>query len=221
MSAYAGRTNRPGLLPAVVFLCSNVLIVGRAVATDKNEPPPSGDAAADKANAEPDAAAGMDVWLRYASPGKYHEYLQPLVGQWTLTVRWWAGPDAPASVSHGTCSYEWIVGRRFLLQKTSGTFGGTASEGVGILGYDNFRGRYSLTWLDSLSTAVMISWGRCDLHGKIFTFFGEYDDVESGERIRSRSVLKIISDDEHVFESFNRGADGKEFKSLQISYKRQ
>ena len=164
----------------------------------------------------------MQAWTKYAEPGKYHAHLEPLVGRWKQTVKWWMAPDGPPDVSTGNCEYRWILGKRFVLQEVKGDMEGQPFEGLGIIGYDNFKKKYTSMWADTMSTAIFTLLGTCDDSGKVFTMIGEHDDVFTGKANQKyRSVVRIINNDMHVDEMYMDGPDGKEYKALEITYTRK
>jgi hypothetical protein len=164
----------------------------------------------------------MQVWMKHVEPGKFHAHLEPLVGQWRQTFKWWMAPGAPPKVSTGTCEYKWIMGKRFILKEVKGDVEDQTFEGMGMMGYDNFKKKYTGAWIDSMTTAIETSMGTCDDSGKVFTMIGRHDDVFTGKADQKfRSVIRIVNNDMHVGERYVNGSDGKEFKTLEITYTRK
>jgi hypothetical protein len=163
--------------------------------------------------------AQMAAWMKLAAPGEFHEHLKPLAGKWTQVVRWRMAPEAPWEESKGVSTYTWVLGNRFLRQEVGGEMGGQPFEGLGYLGYDNFKKKYVSVWMDNMGTMMMFGEGTCDAAGKVITTTGEYDDPMTGGKKKSKSVLRI-GDDKHVYEMYSYGPDGKEFLSLEITYTR-
>ena len=163
----------------------------------------------------------MQAWMKYAEPGEYHAHLAPLVGRWTQNVKWWMVPGVPPEASKGTSEYKWIHGKRFLLQTVKGETEGGVFEGLGMIGYDNFKKKYTSMWSDNMTTAIVTSLGTCDDSGKVITMIGKQDDLVTGKPNQPfRSVIRIINKDKHVDEMYMTGPDGKEFKTLEIVYTR-
>ena len=168
--------------------------------------------------------AAMQAWAKMAAPGKFHEYLQPLVGTWGLSVEWKMFPSDEFETHKGTCAYKWILGGRFLLEKVKGEAmeeGGELFEGMGITGYDNQNKQYTSIWIDTMSTATYVCTGTGDESGKVFTFYGEETDPMTGQKIKTKSVLRIVSSNKLVCEMYRPGPDGKEFKNMEITYQRK
>lgn len=192
---------------------------------------PDAKAAGDKAAApggDADMAKQMEAWLKAATPAEGHAKLAPLVGKWTYVTKWRMAPEAPWDESTGKAEYKWTLGKRFLVGEIKGDpnpndvmMGGAPFEGLAMYGYDNMMKKYTNTWMDNMSTGTMISHGTADGSGKMFTFMAEEGMCPmTGEMKKPKSTLKIDSDDKVVFEMFDKGPDGKEFKALEVTYTR-
>ncbi len=164
----------------------------------------------------------MAAWAKYGEPGEYHKYLEPLVGSWNFQTKWWMEPGGEPQGSEGTSECEWIMGGRFLLTNITGEMAGAPFHGMSILGYDNFKQEYVALWIDEMSTAFMLSTGKSDESGKVFTFEGIYDDPMTGEKDKKfKTISRILSDDQNVYESYDTGPDGTEFQSLAVTNTRK
>ena len=166
--------------------------------------------------------AMMEAWMKAATPGEFHAHLNPLAGKWSQEVKWWMAPGIPPQVSTGTSEYEWIMGGRYLLSKVRGDMAGQPFEGLGILGYDNYKKKYTSVWLDNMGTMIMTSLGTCDESGKVINMAGTFDDVGTGKpNQKFRTICRVISNDKNVFEMYMPAPDGTEFKTLEITYTRR
>ena len=164
----------------------------------------------------------MAAWAKFGTPGEHHKYLEPLVGSWDFQTQWWMEPGAEPQGSSGTSECEWIMGGRFLLTNITGEMAGAPFHGMSILGYDNFRQEYVSLWIDEMSTTFMLSTGKSDESGKVFTFEGTFDDLMTGQKDKKfKTISRILSDDQSVYESYDTGPDGKEFKSLEVTNTRK
>ena len=197
------------LLGALVFVGAFAAISAQVVSDEKG----AGDQAQEQQ---------MPEWMKYSEPGKFHAYLEPFVGRWTQTVKWWMGPNMEPEVSTGTCEYKWILGKRFLQQEVKGGTDEQPFAGMGLIGYDNFKKKYTGMWVDTMTTAIATSLGTCDESGKVFTMIGTQDDIFTGKANQKfRSVARIVNNDKHIDEMYSTGPDGKEFKALEIVYTRK
>ncbi|MFN8390783.1 MAG: DUF1579 domain-containing protein [Bdellovibrionota bacterium] len=156
----------------------------------------------------------------FGTPGKEHEALQPLVGKWTTESKMWMDPSKEPEVSKGTASSEWILGKRFVKQDFSGKLFGKPFQGIGILGYDNLKKTYVSTWIDTMSTGLMVGEGAIQGSSNLEMTNKFSCPLTGGERT-ARLVTRIVSKDSHVLEMYDTGPDGKTFKTMEIVYKRK
>ena len=155
--------------------------------------------------------------MKLATPGPNHELLKKFVGSWTTVTRMWTGPGEPQS-SEGTAECSLILGGRFVKQEFKGTFMGNPYEGYGLTGYDNKKGRYITNWVDVLGTGFFASDGTYDAAAREMTFKGAMDLV--GPPIPYRMVNKLVDDNSYVFSMYEM-REGKEVKSMEITYRRK
>ena len=163
--------------------------------------------------------AMMAAWQKAMTPGDAHKKLDGMVGTWNTAVKSWMAPGAPPSESAGVSENRWILGNRYVEQRFKGTFMGMPFEGVGYTGYDNVKKEYFGTWMDNMSTGMMVSTGQGD--GKTFKFKGDMADPMTGKNSVIDEKITVVSDDQHVLEMWGAGPDGKNFKMMEITYTRK
>jgi hypothetical protein len=158
-----------------------------------------------------------DPFGKMPKPGPEHKLLATMAGTYDARVKAWFGPGEPKT-STGTMMKEMILDERYLLEKFTGAFDGKPFKGIGLLGYDTNKKKYFMSWVDSFATGIDTSYGTCE-GGKTFTFVGEVDHPDSGGKMKTRDVLKIVSEREQVFEMYRTPEKtGKEFKVMEITY---
>jgi len=163
----------------------------------------------------------MELMMKYGSPGENHKVLEPLIGKWDHTVRWWMSPEAPAQESQGRNENTWIMGGRFLQQTATGTAMDQPFEGMGLTGYDNVREEYISIWIDNMGTGMMSATGQYDPVSKTITEAGTLACPMTGEKNKSlRSEWKIIDQDNYTYLMYSNAPDGKEFKTMEVVYTR-
>ncbi len=156
------------------------------------------------------------------TPGKQHQWLAKKAGSWTFTGKFWMGmnPSAPPTEVSGTVERTSALGGRVLTETVKSEMMGQPFEGHGMTGYDNVKQEFWGTWNDSMTTGVMLSAGQCDEKGNC-TFKSTYTDPMTGETRETRMVSREEGADKEVMEAFDKGPDGKEFKSMELVYTRK
>ena len=170
--------------------------------------------------AAPDAEAMKAKFAAYATPGAAHRVLDALAGSWDASVRMWQDPSTPPEESTGSSESRWIMGGRFLEQRFNGQFMGEPFEGIGLLGYDNIKQQYQSVWIDSMGTGMMTGTASYDPSTKTLTETGSHSCPITGGDRQFRSVTKFVDADTIQSEFYGPGPDGKEFKGMEITYKR-
>lgn len=195
----------------------------------KKEPPkeakPAGDKPAIPAMPEmpADMAKQMEAWTKLAAPGEHHKALEPFIGEWETTTRMYmGGPGTPPMESKGTSSVKWVLGGRYLMEEHKGQFMGQPFEGIGTMGYNNFRNVYVGTWMDNTSTALFHSVGSVDHDTKkTITLYMEMDEPSLNVVGRMvKAVHRITDQDHHVMEMYDLHV-GDNYKVFEIVYSRK
>lgn len=178
-------------------------------------------AAAEEGEAQTSTEERLAAWMALAQPGEEHRALAPLVGSFEANVTTWEGPEAQPQKTTATMQTTWVLGGRFLRQVVKGSFVGEPFEGLGYLGFDRVKKKYVGVWMDSMGTGIMLSEGTFDAKSQTFASRAEMDDPVTGQKLRFRETLRILPDGNMFSESFVTGPDGKEFKNMEISYRRK
>ena len=111
-----------------------------------------------------------------AEPGKQHEFLQNFVGDWTTESSIFG-----MEPTTGTASNELILGGRFLEGEYSGTIIDSAYDGKITLGYDKYKRKYIVTFIDSLGTSIKYAEGFLDKSNRTLSLWGSMDEWMTGE----------------------------------------
>jgi hypothetical protein len=168
----------------------------------------------------PEEQEMMKKWEAFMTPGEPHKHLAQRAGKWTTQVRSWMAPGAPSEDWTGSSTVETIMGGRYSVERAEGSFMGQPFQGMGITGYDNMKQKFVASWIDNMGTGIMLMEGTCDAGMTQCTYTGEGPDVMTGRYKTYRAVTKKINDDRYVFEMYDRGPDGKEWKNFEIAYTR-
>lgn len=173
-----------------------------------------------RAVAEEDPMAEMAEWIKLGTPGKEHADLAKLAGKWNATSKWWMAEGVPAQESTGTAEYAPIFDGRYVEQAYHGDAAPMGPfEGKSILGYDNASKQYFATWIDSMSTGIMLLRGTADASGKVLTMTGEMTGP-GGKIVKMRTVSTFVDENTHKFEMFESKDGGPERKSGEMVYTR-
>jgi hypothetical protein len=198
------------VLFAIAVAAALVLAVGRADAQDKAKP-------------EADMQEMMKKWAEVSNPGEGHKVLEQFAGKWDTVSRMWVeGPGKPPSESKGSCETKWVLDGRFLLEESTGQMMGMSYKSMNLIGFDNYKKKYVMSYADNLGTAIYTGEGRLDPSNKVLTSFGKMDDFMTGDRDKPvKYVLRVISKDKHVFEIYDEVGSPNEFKAVEITYTRK
>jgi hypothetical protein len=200
-----------------VFLAGALLVVTAATAMAQHDhgQPQGGQ------QPPPMDPAMMEAMTNAGKPGDAQKKLDVLIGTWDTKIDMWMAPGGEPTKSSGTSENKWIMGGRYMEQRYHGQFFGEPFEGVGYTGYDNVKKQYWGTWMDSMSTAMMMSTGSLSADGKTWTFKATMADPMTGKDSTSDEKITVVDADHHVMEMWGAGPDGKNFKMMEITYSRK
>ncbi len=161
----------------------------------------------------------MEAWMKAGEPGPHHQYLAKLEGTWKAEVSFWMYPGGEAHTHVGTMKNT-MMWDRYLVSDYEGEMDGIPFQGRATWGYNNISKRFESNWIDSMSTMIANGVGTCNEDGTVFNTKMTMYDPMTGDKKTTRDVFTIHGPDKHTMETFDKGPDGKEFKSMQIVYTR-
>ena len=202
------------LLFAIAIAGALALSIGRTDAQDK---------AKNEAKPAADMQEMMKKWTEFATPGEGHKLLEQFVGKWDVVTRMWMeGPGKPPNETKGSAETRWVLEGRFLLEEGSGNMMGMPYKSVNYLGFDNYKKKYVVSYLDSMGTAMYTGEGKFDPSNKVLTLFGKMDDCMMEERDKPvKYVTRIVSKDKRIFEIYDEVGSPNEYKAVEITYTRK
>jgi hypothetical protein len=162
----------------------------------------------------------MKKWMDYMTPGDQHKQMSKCSGDWKVNTKMWMAPGGEPTVTDGTASAEMILGGRYLVTKHKATMMGMPFEGMSIDGYDNATKMFNSVWLDNMGTGIMFMTGKWNEATKTTDYTGKMVNPLTAGYEDIRSVLKMNDENTMTMEMFGPGPDGKEFKSMVITYTR-
>jgi len=195
----------------VAFVAGLLALSGYAQ-EKKAEPPPSAE-----------MQEMMRKWQEAMTPGAEHKHLAYFTGTWaTETKMWMNGPDAPPEVVKGSSTLKPVLGGRFIQQEMKSTMMGQPWNGVGLLGYDNFRKAYVGSWVDNSSTAILTMEGSANPDHTVYTLEGKSDDPTTGEKGKTMQyVWRIIDKKTHIFEIHDLSIKDKNNTMVEVTYRKK
>ncbi|HEU4395214.1 MAG TPA: DUF1579 domain-containing protein [Planctomycetota bacterium] len=162
----------------------------------------------------------MEAMMKAGTPTEPHKKMAAMDGEWVVTGKMWMAPDKPAMEFTGTAKNRMLFDGRYQVQEFDSAFMGMPFQGFGVTGYDNMTKEYVSIWLDSMSTAVMVSRGKADESGQP-TYVGEFVDGMGRKQVM-RMKEKLVDKDTMNFEAWNKSPKfPDEFKSMEMTYKRK
>ena len=168
----------------------------------------------DKKKADP--AAAMEAMMKAGMPGEAHKKLEPLIGDWTYKVKIWFDPSGAPMDGTGTCKRQWILGGRYVREEYKGDETPEPFQGIGVVGYDNLRKKYTSAWIDSMSTGIVTGTATFDATGKTMTTLMENLDPVTGKPAKGRDVVDLSDKNKQTITAFKTAPDGKESKVMEI-----
>ena len=186
------------------------LFVGQALAAEGQKQP----------EMTPEQKAEMEAYLKAGTPGAEHQWLASTTGTYSVVSRSWSAPGSAPSEDKGTAKRSMSLDGRVLVEEFSGAMMGAPFRGQGMMGFDNVSGKYWSTWLDTMSTGLFVSQGSCSAQ-KQCTFTGTWNDPVSKQPVTSRVVTRWTSLTTESFEMWMKDKQGKEYKSMEMTYTKQ
>lgn len=156
----------------------------------------------------------MKVWQEYMTPGPMHELLAKGVGAWKTEITSWMDPNMPPTTTEGSSVYESILGGRYFRTKETASFMGMPFEGSSISGYDNATKKFFSVWIDNMGTGVLMTEGTYDEETMTFIFTGS--GVGPTGEYKVREIIKLIDDDNSMFEMYMEEVGKPEMKMMEI-----
>jgi hypothetical protein len=162
--------------------------------------------------AQPDDS-GMAAYMAAAAPDEHHARLAEMEGEWTFRMTHWPAPGAPPQTVEGTASSVMALGGRYLISEYHADMGGFQFEGRGLAAYDRTAGEYVSTWVDNMSTGVMISRGQVEDGALVMR--GPWVDPVTRAAQSHRTVERRNADGTYTMEYYMEEA-GNERKTMEI-----
>ncbi len=165
----------------------------------------------------PEQMAEMEAYMKAGAPGPEHAMLAGMAGTYDVAVKTWHDPSAPPEESKATATRTMDLDGRVLVERFEGSMMGTPFTGLGMTGFDNVSKEYWSTWMDSMSTGMMLAKGSCD-EKHTCSFTGSWNDPIKKGPVAMRVHSRWTSPTTELFEMHGPGRDGKEMKMMEMTY---
>lgn len=175
----------------------------------------------DTANQQPMDTAMMNMMMAAATPGDMHKMLASADGEWEGEVTYWTDPAAPPTTSKSTATNRMIFGGRYQLSDHVGCMMGMPFEGMSLVGYDNMKKVFVTNWIDNMGTMMMHLEGPYDPVTKTIKLSGTCTNPMDGSQMNMREEFIMESNDLQRMIMYGPDMKGKEYKSMEIVYKRK
>lgn len=209
----------------VALVCSAVACNEASTGSDATKTDSSSaatTAAADETPTLKDTAALNQAMYAAATPGEVHKALAKDNGVWEAEMTFWQTPDAQPMKMTGTATNKMLWGNNYQQSSFRCEMApGMTFEGISTLGYDNVKKAYVNTWIDNMATGIMYMEGKMDDASKTITFTGKSADYRTGKDVAMRQTFKMVDDNTQLMEMYSTYPGGKEYKNMEITYKRK
>ena len=218
------RMNLAKVFASIIIIVSSALITISAYAQDKKD-------------SSANVGDPFEQMLDYSRPGKYHQLLADLVGNWTWKGRHFSGNSNPDSnkvvfeFSGTLVRKPFANGRFFIAELTSGKLqklqmpiqDGKMKEvnakEIRTEGYDNVKKKFVRTLINNhLGSDIEFSEGTYDPKTKTIFYEGEQELIP-GMKSKEHEHF-IIHDNDHYTIEYYREMDGMNYKATEINYTR-
>lgn len=171
----------------------------------------------------PEAQKMMQEWMKYAQPSEVHKKLMAIAGTYSISGKTRMDAASAWMETTATCEKKSVLGGRWISENCSGpgTGGMPPFEGMGLLGYNNYKSQYEMFWFDNMSTMGFILSGKSDAAGKVITLTGSYEDPITKKNRKTRWVLTIQDANRQKLELYDTDPTGKEYLGGELNYTRK
>lgn len=162
----------------------------------------------------------MDMEAMATKPVAEHEWLQKLVGEWTITSEM-NMPDGSSMTSEGRETVKSLGGLWAFGEGSAAMPDGQAMEYKTALGYDVSFKEYRGCWFASASSHLWKYVGTMSDDGMKMTLDCRGPNMEKdGEEANYRDVIEFLDDDTRTLTSFGEQENGEWVQFMKSTYRR-
>jgi hypothetical protein len=150
-----------------------------------------------------------------------HEWLQQLVGEWTVTAE---ATMAPGAEPMGMESTERTrsIGGLWVMSEMTASLAGTPFTSIMTLGYDPKKKAFVGTWIDSMQTHMWHYVGTLDETKTVLTLATEGPSMDDPDKeCKFRDTIELKGKDVRLLTSSVQGEDGTWSTFMRAEYQRK
>ena len=157
-----------------------------------------------------------------AKPQKEHEWLQRLIGEWTMEGEADMGPGKPRAKSTGSERVRSIGGLWVVCEGESEMPEMGWGSMIMTLGFDPAKQRYVGTWIGSMMANLWLYNGSLDSSGKVLTLDSEGPNFSDPTKTaKYQDIIEIVDDNTRLLRSRTPMEDGKWHEFMRATYRRK
>lgn len=204
----------------LLLFCGSCLLTSCINESNKNEITVADSSHLKKTSTTLDSATKAANMMAFGTPGAMHKMMASWDGNWTATIKFWVKPELPPD-SIITSSVNKMINNGLIQYSThNGNWAGMPFNGVSQTGYDNHREVFWSTWFDNFGSGLVYLEGTWNDATKTISMKGKTTDPETKEQLDMRETLKVVDEKTQFMEQYITH-DGKEMKSMEITFRRK
>lgn len=204
----------------LLLFCGSCLLTSCINESNKNEITVADSSHLKKTSTTLDSATKAANMMTFGTPGAMHKMMASWDGNWTATIKFWVKPELPPD-SIITSSVNKMINNGLIQYSThNGNWAGMPFNGVSQTGYDNHREVFWSTWFDNFGSGLVYLEGTWNDATKTISMKGKTTDPETKEQLDMRETLKVVDEKTQFMEQYITH-DGKEMKSMEITFRRK
>ena len=150
------------------------------------------------------------------TPGEGQRRLEPMIGNFDVTVLVWLDPNKPPLEYKGGSVNTWTLGNRYVQTMLVTAMGSEPFEGIGYFGYDNTSNTYEAAWMDNGSTAISLYRGVMDKSGRSAVLKSREATAAGSKPVEVEMRVRIAEGGDHVTQLWGAPLGGKAFKMMEL-----
>ena len=155
------------------------------------------------------------------APQSEHDWLQKLVGRWTMEAECVMGPDQAPMKSTGTEVVR-SLGGLWTIGEGEGTPPGSdqLARSMMTLGFDPSKKQYVGCFVASCMAQIWVYSGTLDASGRILTLDTEGPAFSGNGLAKYQDIIEFLNDDHRTLSSQVLGEDGQWVRFMTAHYRR-